>query len=95
MPEPLPDVSHFITQCKNTAKKISRFYGWDFIFKLNKLEANPLLIIIFLVPGPIQHIEPDSINCMIPSFLRPSECAVCSAPCTHLAHCRQEHVGRG
>ena len=40
----------------------------DFIFKLNKLEANPLLIIIFLVPDPIQHIEPYSINCTIPSF---------------------------
>ena len=48
---------------------MSRLIVGDFIFKLNKLEANPLLIIIFLVPDPIQHIEPYSINCMIPSFL--------------------------
>ncbi len=46
---------------------MSRLIVGDFIFKLNKLEANPLFIIIFLVPGPIQHIEPNSINCTIPA----------------------------
>jgi hypothetical protein len=66
MPDPLPDVSHIKAPCKNIAQKMSRPNLGDFIFKLNKLEANPLLIIIFLVRGPIQHIGPNSINCMIP-----------------------------
>ena len=32
-------------------QKISRFNVGDFIFKLNKLEANPLFIIIFFAPA--------------------------------------------
>jgi hypothetical protein len=48
MPEPLPDVSQSLALCKNTAQKCLEFYRGDFIFKLNKLEANPLFIINFL-----------------------------------------------
>jgi len=48
MPKPLPDASRSILPCKNTAKIIEGFIIVNFIFKLNRLEANPSLIIKFL-----------------------------------------------
>ena len=39
----------------------------NFIFKMNKLEANTFFIINFFGTSLIQHIEPDSISWMIPN----------------------------